>query len=89
MIKQNLVIKNPRMCIQAYKKYAGMHILGFVITKFCLFMFEKNISESALFHPEMVGLTNFRPDIAVCIVNVMISNKNIFQNSSGSVLMNC
>ena len=32
-------------------------------------------SERALFHREMVDLTNFRPDIAVCIVNVMISIK--------------
>ena len=34
-----------------------------------------NFSNSALFHREMVGLTNFRPVIAVCIVNVMISIK--------------
>ena len=50
---------------------------------------DKNFLESAFFHCEMVGLTNFRPDRCVCIVNVMISIKNIRQKSSGPVLMNC
>ena len=36
---------------------------------------QPNFSESALFHSETVGLTYFRPDIGVCIVNVMISIK--------------
>ena len=88
--KLNLVVKNPRTCVRAYKKYAGTHVLGFVITKFSFCLFEEkkicvllfqdskgkpNFLESALFHREIVGLTNIRPDIAVCIVNVMISIK--------------
>ena len=28
-----------------------------------------------MFHREMVGLTYFRPDIGVCIINVLISIK--------------
>ena len=48
--------------------------------KTCVLLFQDfkeklNFSESALFHRELVDLTNLRPDIAVCIVNVMISNK--------------
>jgi hypothetical protein len=39
------------------------------------FLGKPNVSESALFHREIVGLTNFRPDIGVCIVNVIISIK--------------
>ena len=37
------------------------------------FWVEPNFWESALFHSEMVGLTYFRTDISVCMVNVMIS----------------
>ena len=47
-----------------------------------------NFSESALFHSVIVGLTDFGPDTVVCIVNLMISIKNICQISLGSVLMN-
>ena len=48
--------------------------------KTCALLFQDfkektNFSESALFHRELVDLTNLRPDIAVFIVNVMISNK--------------
>ena len=32
--KNILVIKNPRTCVWAYLKYAGMHIFGFVLTDF-------------------------------------------------------
>ena len=75
-------------------KNAEHDVFGFLITQFLFFTFEKkhkpfrffhdfwvkpNISESALFQREMVGLTNFKPAIGVCIVNVM---------PSGSVLMN-
>ena len=53
------------------------------------FLEKTELFRNTLFHREMVGLTNFRPDIGVCIVNVMISIKNIRQKSSGTVLMNC
>ena len=49
-----------------------------------------NCLESALFHREMVGLTNFRPDIGGCIVTVMISIKKylskFFRNSFDELL---
>ena len=62
--------------------------------KKCVLLFQDlkekpNFLESALFNREMVGLTIFLPDLGVCIVTVMISIKNICQNSSGTVLMNC
>ena len=70
-------------------KNAQREVFGFLITQFFLITFEKktcdllfqdfkgkqNFSESALFHSEMVDLTNFRPAISVCIVNLMISIK--------------
>ena len=37
----------------------------------------------------MVGLTNFRPPITVCIVNVMISINKYLSKVSESVFMNC
>ena len=39
--KQNLVVKNPKTCVWAFLKYAGTHVLGFVITKFSFCVFEK------------------------------------------------
>ena len=62
--------------------------------KTCVLLFQdfkekQNFSESAFFHREMVGLTNFRPAITVCIVNVIISIKKNCKKSSGSVFMNC
>ena len=45
--------------------------------KTCVLLFQDfeskpNFLERALFHREMVSLTYFRPDIGICIVNVMI-----------------
>ena len=41
MIKQTFVIKNPRTCVRAFRKYAGTHVLRFKITKFSFIMFEE------------------------------------------------
>ena len=63
--------------------------------KTCVLLFQdfkgkSNFLESALFHREIIGLTNFRPDIGVCIVTVMISIKKrlskIFRNSFDELL---
>ena len=48
-----------------------------------------NFSESASFHRDKVGLTNFWIYRCVCIVNVMISLKKYLSNFSQSVLINC
>ena len=80
------ILNNPRTSRWAFWKKAERDVFGFLITQFlnhfwkktCVLLFKdfkgkQNFSESALFHREMVGLTNFRPATTVCIVNVMIS----------------
>ena len=47
--KLNLVVKNLNTCVRAYWKYAGMHILGFVISKFSFCLFEEK-NMCLLFH---------------------------------------
>ena len=52
----------------------NLAMLNTNVLLFLYFWGKSNFSESALYQREMVGLTNFRPDM-YCIVNVMISIK--------------
>ena len=102
--KLNLVVKNPRKCVQAYQKYAGTHVLEFVITKFsfCLFeeqnmcfTFSKIFKENQTFQKVPCFTVKWLVWLILDLTELFVlsmwwfPSKHISHNSSGSVLMNC